>query len=143
MVGFKAIKRTLFRNTDKQSYYVTYNVKNLLQDSRFKKRYNNEIKIFITISEILNSEKLEDAFLYDVDIILGELKNSEISDQALSDIVNMYKYLIENKTMLSVEVKSLLRDITKRSTLGFATENNQKRKDFSKISDRTITSTKF
>lgn len=122
---------------------MTYNVKNLLQDSRFKKRYNNEIKIFITISEILNSEKLEDAFLYDVDIILGELKNSEISDQALSDIVNMYKYLIENKTMLSVEVKSLLRDITKRSTLGFATENNQKRKDFSKISDRTITSTKF
>lgn len=94
-------------------------------------------------------------FLYDelskLDIILGELKNSEISDQALSDIVNMYKYLIENKTMLSVEVKSLLRDITKRSTLGFATENNQKRKDlmleikkdFSKISDRTITSTKF
>lgn len=53
--------------------------------------------------------------------------------------------------MLSVEVKSLLRDITKRSTLGFATENNQKRKDlmleikkdFSKILDRTITSTKF
>ena len=94
-VGFKAIKRTLFRNTDKQSYYVTYNVKNLLQDSRFKKGYNNEIKIFITISEILNSEKLEDAFLYDelskLDIILGELKNSEISDQALSDIVNMYK----------------------------------------------------
>lgn len=134
---------------------MTYNVKNLLQDSRFKKRYNNEIKIFITISEILNSEKLEDAFLYDelskLDIILGELKNSEISDQALSDIVNMYKYLIENKTMLSVEVKSLLRDITKRSTLVFVTENNQKRKDlmleikkdFSKISDRTITSTKF
>lgn len=154
-VGFKAIKRALFRNTDKQSYYVTYNVKNLLQDSRFKKGYNNEIKIFITISEILNSEKLEDAFLYDelskLDIILGELKNSEISDQALSDIVNMYKYLIENKTMLSVEVKSLLRDITKRSTLGFATENNQKRKDlmleikkdFSKILDGTITSTKF
>lgn len=60
---------------------MTYNVKNLLQDSRFKKRYNNEIKIFITISEILNSEKLEDAFLYDelskLDIILGELKNSE------------------------------------------------------------------
>lgn len=86
-----------------------------------------------------------------LDIILGELKNSEISDQALSDIVNMYKYLIENKTMLSVEVKSLLRDITKRSTLGFVTENNQKRKDLmleikkdvSKISDRTITSTKF
>lgn len=64
-----------------------------------------------------------------LDIILGELKNSEISDQALSDIVNMYKYLIENKTMLSVEAKSLLRDITKRSTLGFVTENNQKRKD--------------
>lgn len=86
-----------------------------------------------------------------LDIILGELKNSEISDQALSDIVNMYKYLIENKTMLSVEAKSLLRDITKRSTLGFVTENNQKRKDLmleikkdvSKISDRTITSTKF
>ena len=86
-----------------------------------------------------------------LDIILGELKNSEISDQALSDIVNMYKYLIENKTMLSVEAKSLLRDITKRSTLGFVTENNQKRKDlmleikkdFSKISDRIITSTKF
>ena len=50
-----------------------------------------------------------------------------------------------------LEVKSLLRDITKRSTLGFATENNQKRKDlmleikkdFSKILDGTITSTKF
>ncbi|NRO01603.1 hypothetical protein [Lactobacillus helveticus] len=154
-VGFKAIKRTLFKNTNKQSYYMAYNVKNLLQDSRFKKGYNNQIKIFIYISEILNSAKLEDDFLYDelskLDIILGELKNSEISDQALSDIVNMYKYLIENKTMLSVEVKSLLRDITKRSTLGFATENNQKRKDlmleikkdFSKILDGTITSTKF
>ena len=79
---------------------MTYNVKNLLQDSRFKKGYNNEIKIFITISEILNSEKLEDAFLYDelskLDIILGELKNSEISDQVLSDIVNIRVVLVKS-----------------------------------------------
>ncbi|PEH04868.1 hypothetical protein [Lactobacillus sp. UMNPBX4] len=73
-----------------------------------------------------------------LDIILGELKNSEISDQALSDIVNMYKYLIENKTMLSVEAKSLLRDITKRSTLGFVTENNQKRNADCKIKLNTL-----
>ena len=61
------------------------------------------------------------------------------------------RYLIENKTMFSVEVKSILHDITKRSTLGFATENNQKRKnlmleikkDSSRISNRTITTTKF
>lgn len=71
-----AIKRTLFRNTDKQSYYVTYNVKNLLQDSRFKKGYNNEIKIFITISEILNSEKLEDAFFYLKSSVINDLKKN-------------------------------------------------------------------
>ena len=82
MVGFKAIKRTLFRNTDKQSYYVTYNVKNLLQDSRFKKRYNNEIKIFITISEILNSEKLEDAFFYSKSSVINDFKQFYFEIQA-------------------------------------------------------------
>lgn len=94
--------------------YVKYYRVDGWQDEKFKQPYNNEIKIFILASNILESTNLSQEKLHlmltDLYETLESLGNISLTPNALETIVSVFKILSKNKN-ISDENKKILGNI--------------------------------